>query len=372
MTLPVVSPAVAGAVFLRPEVDDENFITTRAQRTGITGLILRPRQLTVLESDGDERRARFRRLQALLAKPSTVWFLDPETSGLVAPSILNEDGAVRLRATAVAQSVALPLDVDTLRDPVVQQGLLEATWGVQAGAVALAAPYFRLEHGDEMAVTVNLELLARTAVVDARPTMAVLETPVGVLTSGWLGGIGRRLRAAGADVVLVRVVGCREDAAPATVAAYLRLARELRGVSVEVICDQVGRLGPLLAAGAGVAFSTGSWHYRSVSRDLIPRGGGGGGSQPIRYELPGRWRAAAPELARSLPAARCPVQGCRALEADATATDQREHFLHTIVVLAHTVLAGDLEALIEALKRSGDSVAARWADALRDVQAESA
>jgi hypothetical protein len=371
MRLPVPSPATAGAVFLRPEQHDGHFLAERAQRTGVAGLILRPRQLVILEIDGEERRARLHRLHGLLAKPSTVWFLDPETSALAAPSILIEDGAARLRATAVAQSVRLPLDDDSLADSAVQQELLEATWALHAGAAALTAPYLRIANGDDAGLALNLDLLARTAVVDGRPTMAVLEVPVGALTSGWLTGVGDKLRAAGADVVLVRIAGCRENASPRHAAAYLRLARELRGTSLQVICDQVGRLGPLLAAGAGVAFSTGSWHYRSVSRDLLPRSGGGG-SQRIPYELPGRWRAAEPALARNLASARCPAPSCRALEPDATPADQREHFLHSIVAFARMLVDADLDVLIDTLIRSGDPVAAKWASAVRELQAESA
>jgi hypothetical protein len=372
MTLLSVPPAPAGAVFLRPEQDDETFLTARGLRSGVAGLILRPRHLLLTEHDGEERRGRVVRLQALLAKPSTVWLMDPETASLVDPEILNEPGAARLRESAIAHSVQLPLQRDTLDDEEVQQELLEATWGVQAAAAALTAPYFRIARGDDAVIELNLELLRRTALSDDKSTVAVLEINIGALTSGWIAGIARRLAQAGADVVLLRVVGCKEDAPQRHAAAYLRLARELRASKLQVICDQVGRLGPILVAGAGAAFSTGSWHHRSVPRDLTPRSGGGGGSPPIPYELPGRWRSTVPALARNLSSARCSVEGCRALEADASPADQREHFLHTMVATAEEALTGDIDALIHSLSTSGDPIAAGWAQALREVQAESA
>jgi hypothetical protein len=174
------------------------------------------------------------------------------------------------------------------------------------------------------------------------------------------------------DLVMLRVVGCKEDAPARHVASYLRLARELTAAGLEVICDQVGRLGPVLVAGAGAAFSTGSWHYRSVPYDLIPRKGGGGGSQPIPYELPGRWRSSSPALARNLPAARCSVGSCRALDPEACPADQREHFLHTVVAAAEQARDSPIETILSSLTASGDATAAGWAAALREVQAESA
>jgi hypothetical protein len=372
MTLPSVSPVLSGDVFLRPEQDDETFLSARGLRSGVAGLILRPRQLLLAERDSGEHRDRIARLKGLLAKPSTVWLMDPETACLVDPEILNEPGARRLRESAIALSVNLPLQGDTLEDDEIQQGLLEATWGLQASAAALSAPYLRIARGDDAAVTVNLELLRRTALSDDRPTVAVLEINIGAITSGWSTGIARRLATAGADVVLLRVVGCKEDAPQRHAAAYLRLVRELRSSKLQVICDQVGRLGPVLVAGAGAAFSTGSWHHRSVPRGLTPRSGGGGGSPPIPYELPGRWRSTDPSLARHLNTAQCPVEGCRALELDATPADQREHFLHTIVASAEEALAGDVDALVSSLMSSGDPIAAGWAQALREVQAASA
>ncbi len=372
MTLQSVPPVSPGDVFLRPEQDDETFLSARGLRSGVAGLILRPRQLVLAERDGEERRSRVARLKGLLARPSTVWLMDPETACLVDPEILNEAGARRLRESAIALSVKLPLQRDTLEDDDIQQGLLEATWGLQAAAATLTAPYFRIAQGDDVAVTLNLELLRRTALSDERPTVAVLEINIGAITSGWSNGVARRLAKAGADVVLLRVVGCKEDAPQRHATAYLRLACELRASKLQVICDQVGRLGPVLVAGAGAAFSTGSWHHRSVPRHLTPRSGGGGGSPAIPYELPGRWRSAAPSLARNLSTARCPVKGCLALEPDATPADQREHFLHTIVASAEDALTGDIDALISSLASSGDPIAAGWAQALREVQAESA
>jgi hypothetical protein len=372
MTLPSLSPAPAGAVFLRPEPDDGTFLSERALRSGITGLILRPRLLLELAGDSKERLGRLRRVRAVLAKPSTMWLLDPETSGLTAPAITEEDAAARLRQTAIAQSVELPLNLATLADPDVMQVLLEATWALQAGAAALTAPYFRITTGDELLIALNLELARRTALADERATMAVLEANVGALTSGSLTRIAARLRACGVDLVMLRVVGCKEDAPARHVASYLRLARELTAAGLEVICDQVGRLGPVLVAGAGAAFSTGSWHYRSVPYDLIPRKGGGGGSQPIPYELPGRWRSSSPALARNLPAARCSVGSCRALDPKAGPADQREHFLHTVVAAAEQARDNPIETILSSLTASGDATAAGWAAALREVQAESA
>lgn len=372
MTLPAMSPAPAGAVFLRPEPDDGTFLTARALRSGIMGMILRPRLLLVREEDSEERLARLRRVQGLLARPSTVWLLDPETSGLVAAGITDEDAAARLRETAIAESVQLPLDLDTLAEPDTMQSLLEATWALQAGAAALTAPYFRVTLGDDHVIELNLELARRTTLVDERPTMAVLEANVGVVTSGSLVGIAARMRACGVDVVMLRVVGCKEDASQRHVASYLRLARELTEAGLQVICDQVGRLGPVLVAGSGAAFSTGSWHYRSVPYDLIPRKGGGGGSQPIPYELPGRWRSSSPALARNLPAARCAVKSCCALEPEATPADQREHFLHTVVAAAEQARDSMIETIVDSLAASGDAIAVGWAAALREVQAESA
>jgi hypothetical protein len=357
-------------VYLRPEPDDGTFLTARAMRSGITGLIIRPRMLLELEGDTPERLGRLRRVQGLLAKPSTVWLLDPETSGLIAPAITDEDAAGRLRKTAVAESVKLPLDLGTLADPEVKQSLLENTWSLQAGAQALTAPYFRVTSGDEQVIELNLDLARRTALVDDRPTMAVLEANIGAVTSGSLAGIAARMRAAGVDLVMVRVVGCNESASQRHVASYLRLAREITAAGLEVICDQVGRLGPVLVAGAGAAFSTGSWHYRGVSYDLIPRKAGGGGSQAVPYEMPDRWRSSSPALARSLPDARCAVGNCCALDPKAKPADQREHFLHTVVAAAEQARDNTIETIVDSLIKSGDATAVCWAVALREVQAE--
>lgn len=371
--LPGLSFMVPGAAFLRPEGDDANFLVNRAPRTGIAGYVMRPRQLGALATDDERYQQRQVRVQALLAEPSTVWLLDPETSCLTDQRVLADEGVViRIRATAIAQSVALPLDPHALTDADVQQSLLEATWGLQAGAAALTAPYLRLTAQDSTTTAVNLELLQRTAAADDRPTMAVVEGSIATLTDSRLATLGHRLRAAGADIVLLRIVGSKENASAHQVASYIRVARGLRAASLNIICDQVGRLGPLYAASIGAAFSTGSWHYRSIPTDRVPRSGGGGGSQPIFYEMPGRWRAVEPAMARQLPSARCPVEGCRALTAAAKPGDQREHFLHTITALAETIVEGDLAALLDALEGSGDPILRGWALALRQVYAESA
>ena len=364
----------AGAVFLRPEMDDAKFLREHAMATGIAGLIVRPRQLHVLESDTAERKQRVDEVKELLAKPGTISIFDPETAALCGIGVDTEDGAERLRETPVARCTTIPWTAELLIDPDRQQHVLEVTWAEGAFADALTAPYVRIARGDDEALELNVEFVRRTAAAaraEGKPMCAVIEANIGAITSGWLTGIAHPLRDAGADIVLLRVVAFREDAGLRHLRACLELVRELRREGLDVICDQVGRVGPVLVAATGCAFSTGSWHFRSVARQLVPKKAGGGGSRAIPYELNADWRDAPVSLARSLDRARCPIEGCRALEVDATPADLRAHFLHTMVRSAGIAAQADgLDRTITSLNAAKGKLSGIWAAALTDVQSD--
>jgi hypothetical protein len=354
-------------------MDDATFLTKHAMTTGIAGLIVRPRHLQARADDTTERKQRVVDVKTLLAKPGTSSILDPETAALCGDDIDSEEGAERLRATAIATCIDIPWTRDALADADVQQQILEATWSEGAFADALSAPYIRIARGDDEALDLNIELARRTAQaarIEGKPACAFIEVNIGAITTGWLAGAPRRYRNAGVNVVVLRIVRFREDASLRHMRACLAFVRELRDAGLDVICDQVGRVGPVFVAGTGCAFSTGSWHFRTVTNQLVPKKGGGGGSRAIPYELPDHWRDASASLARSLDGARCPVDDCDALATESPGA-LRAHFLHTLVRAAEVAAAADgLERTIASLRAAQGEPQTAWAIALSEAQSE--
>lgn len=377
--LPVVSrsPIVPrGGFLLRTERGDLRFLARRVLGGPAAGLVVSARILASVTGDDSERRAALAAWRRLLASPGLTWLFDPDTVALTAADIVDEPGAAeRLREGPIGSSVELPLSVaDVAHDAETRQGLLQATWAQQAGAAALSAPYVPHTRGDDLPTDVNLELVRSTARADGRPTAAWLQATVGTLTSGEIAPLARRYAAAGADVALLRIEGVTErDATARHVEAYVRAIQAFEAAGVQAVPDCVGRLGPVLVAAGATAFTAGSWHFRGVGRERLPRRQRGGGSAPVPYELPGRLRAAgALQLARQARSAWCTVPGCRALAPDATPGDLREHAVHEFAAAATQASVQGVAGMLSLLASEADQLLLGWAQGLRATSARSA
>jgi hypothetical protein len=364
----------SGSFLLRPEHGDGRFIRDRVLPTGAGGLVISARLVNGLESDPPHRAERVRELRALLGESRALWLYDPDTPALADPGVLTESGAAaRLRDGPIGSSVPLPLRVELASDRDVTQALLESTWAQQATSAGMSAPYLRFKAGDDALQRLNVELVRRTSQADHRPAIAFVEATVGALTSGRMATLAEAYARAGARVAVLRVAGLPEQQAlRRQVAAYLRTIATYKSAGLQVVADMAGRLGAVLVAGGADAFSSGSWHFRSVSRDRVPRVGGGGGSRPVLYELGRRFRAVSPDLARQLPDAQCAVAGCRALDSNASAADLREHAIHIFVAAAADAAARGPAGVLADLEGAGLSYTAEWALGLRDAMAERA
>ncbi|HWT95390.1 MAG TPA: hypothetical protein VN238_20505 [Solirubrobacteraceae bacterium] len=351
-----------GLFYFRCDSDDWDFLAALATPLPFDAAVISDRYLAEYPK-GHKREDEPRdRLVSALSQLGAPWALDPDTARLEQSS-----SATRQRPRAanrpLARALPLPLAIDRLARRGAVETLLGASVLHQVGSPAFAVPYLEVSGLDDPRFAINLQLLdGALGLAGDRRVVAYLQVLRSRLVDGTARSLVRRLVASGAQTVFVRVR--RLDAEQATAEELLAYAGVIQaGIDVggRVVPDCVGRLGPTLVATGADGFSAGAKHFRKLSDDLHPVGGGGG--VPLLWEEPGRTQAA--ESASASP--RCPVPSCPAPDGpgpDHAAT--RVHNLHEFKGAAR--LAGR-EGLAYAarLLSSPSPVAQVWGSALQEL-----
>jgi hypothetical protein len=205
-------------------------------------------------------------------------------------------------------------------------------------------------------------MMERTlGIVGPGRTTAFVQVTAAKLREGILREAAAPIAATGLQKVILRVRDIGEGVQGEDLHALLDALDTYTAAGFEVIVDCAGRLGPLLAHQGAAGFSTGPMYFRKVAQALLAIGGGGGGSA-LRYEEYGAWRWVDRGEISKLGLA-CPVAGCKAVSG-CELDDIREHNLHALRRLAGEVSSWGAPELIASLRKSGDRVAAGWANVL--------
>jgi hypothetical protein len=348
-----------GQFYFRPE-DDQWRLIRACGAEAFDQAIVQARYLAPFPLDDGRHGQEARALAHALHEHGAPWLIDLGTPALCHRDVERADSSARLRQAEFAQLLSLPLTAADLADAAARNAFVDLALEFQVDAPLRSAPYFEVAAEDDPFVDINLDMLRRVAGAAGPGAVGFLELTLDALNRGLPGRLARRYADTGLSLVMLRVRNLTPEAASVRqFAAYLDAVAAFAAHEIALVADQVGRLGPPLVAGGANGFSGGTQFFRTVPRQAVTLGGGGGGPK-LPVELPGRWTAAPRD---TVPAAIiCPVGGCRIAEGSRKTDDLREHNLHYLRYLGQ--LADDRAALVRVLKSSGQREAVAWADEL--------
>lgn len=345
-----------GQFYFRPE-DDQWSLIRACGSDAFDRAIVQARYLAPYpESDGRHGQDP-RELARALREHGAPWLIDLGTPALCHRDIVRADSWARLRETEFAKLLDLPLGIAALEDQGALDAFVDATLQFQVDAPLRSAPYFEFAHEDDPLLAINLAMLSRVVGAAGPMAVGVIQITLDNLNRGLPARVAARYADIGVEVVLLRVRNLAAEAASQRqLGAYLDAIVACVAREIDVVADQVGRLGPPAVAGGAAGFSGGAHFFRTVPGQVVTLGGGGGGTK-LPVELPGRWTAATRDV---LPNDfSCPVPDCRVAAGSRKPNDLREHTLHYLRYLAG--LAADATEIVRSLKASGQTEALAWA-----------
>jgi hypothetical protein len=350
---------MVGQFYFRPE-DDQWLLIRACGADAFDGAIVQARYLAPYP-EADARYGQDpRELANALREHGAPWLIDLGTPALSHRDITRADPWARLRETDFAQLVELPLAAGALEDPGAQDTFVDAALEFQVDAPLRSAPYFEFASEDDPFLPINLAMLRRVVGAAGPAAVGIMQITLDGLNRGLPLRVAARYADTGVHLLLLRVRNLpAESASVRQFGAYLDAVAGYVAREIDIVADQVGRLGPPVVAGGAAGFSGGAQFFRTVPGQVVTLGGGGGGTK-LPVELPGRWATA---TRNALPSDfSCPVDGCRVAAGSRKPNDLREHTLHYLRYLA--VLASDVGAITRSLKASGQAGAVAWADEL--------
>lgn len=298
------------------------------------------------------------------------WSLDPNTAQLE-----HENSGKRLRPRAagslLAKALPLPLSPSDLTSEAAQEILVDAAATVQLRSQGFASPYLEVGRVDDPRIKINADLIKRSVErAGDRAVVAYLQTMARFLRDGSAVEVAKHLHDAGAQVIFIRIRRLDpEQASIDDTLAYADLVQRIARAGSRAVPDCIGRLGPVLVAAGADGFSTNALHFRKVP-DVLLVSGGGGGSRPLQYEVPGRWHAVPLDRpASNLPP--CAVADCEAEDGQGNENAIRVHNLHELRRLARLAAAEGV-AFAEHLRAAGSPYASGWAEALERLALQAA
>lgn len=220
--------------------------------------------------------------------------VEPDTAPMLATGIARYDSAARLRATAAASVVELPLTVEQLRSAQRRDVFVDASMQDQRLARAVAPPHLDFRSANDERLTLNL-LMVRRVVTAAAAQMPVafIQVTRAVLMRGVLRDVARRYAATGVQRVFIRVRGVGEDASADELAAYLDAIEAFTECSVDVVADCVGASDRCSSMVGHSGSRPAACSSAALRRRCSPRAVGAGG-RPFRLSMPGAtWSAVA-------------------------------------------------------------------------------
>jgi hypothetical protein len=352
-------------VFFRPENHDAAFVSwLPPSERPFDGVVLPAKYLAPYpEPNGADPDA----LPEALAAKHVPMLVDPATPELALPSVTWRAHR-RLLESRIGRALELPLDVRLLiENEGARNYLVDEALAAEQRGDALAPPYLEYQHRAQGELETNIAMFERTRPsAGAKPVVAFVQATESAFRAGLAPALAGAYADAGAEHVFLRVRGLRNEELDADAfAAYLDVIAAFRQVDIRVTVDCCGRAGPPLIAGGASGFATGWRHFRHVARK--PFGNGGGGSEPSRYEVFGRFADVPFELAAQLELT-CPVESC---QAHLRAPEQlrmfrlRLHFFHVLRAEADIAAARGPVAYADRLAPTGGH-AAVWAEVLRE------
>lgn len=290
--------------------------------------------------------------------------IEPDTPALCSRGVVRYPSATRLRATAAATAVELPLTVDQLKDSVRRDAFVDASMQDQRLARAVAGPHLEFRSATDARLELNLVMLRRTvASAGTQVPIAFIQVTRTRLLGGVVAEVAPQYAATGIRRVFLRVREVGEDMSASEFEAYLEVIDAFVDCGVDLVADCVGRVGPLLVHEGALGFSSGGMFHRRVAKPLLASGGGNGGAA-VSIESPHGWSEIARDSEEAASVASCPVAGCRLVAPDVTLDDIREHRLHTLRRRGLLAVDQDTAELIRELRATGQSQARELADVL--------
>lgn len=345
-----------GQFYFRPE-DDQWPLIRACRANAFDQAIVQARYLAPYPEKDGRHGHDPRELAHALREHGGPWLVDLGTPALRHRDITRADSCARLRETEFAQLLELPLEPDSLGDAGARDAFVDATLEFQVDSPLRSAPYFEFADEDDPWLAINLAMLSRVVGAAGPAAVGFVQVTLDGFNRGLPARVAGRYAETGVSLLLLRVRNLpAETATGRQFRAYLDAIAAHVVYEIEIVADQVGRLGPPAVAGGAGGFSGGAHFFRSVPGQVVTLGGGGGGTK-LPVELPGRWAAASRD---ALPAdVSCPVPSCLVAAGSRKANDLREHTLHYLRYLAD--LAADASEIIRSLKASGQPEAVAWA-----------
>ncbi len=356
--------AERGHIFARLEHDQWDFARERAR--SFHGAIVAAKHLAPYPPTHPSAGQDHERLAKAVVDARRALVVDPGTPALTSRAVMRYPSAARLRATAAATAVALPLTVEQLHDESLRDGFVDGCMLDQCLARAVAAPYLEARSQGDARHAVNLQMLRRVLrSAGAQVPVAFIQVTRDRLLRGLLSELASDYSANGVERVFIRVRGVGEDASAIEFRAYLEALDAFTACAIDVVPDCVGRLGPLLVHEGAIGFSTGTMFFRTVAAPLLAKGGGAGGAS-VSIESSDGWCEIPRDSDQVATMEPCPEPGCRAGTPYAELDDLREHRLHTLARLAREAAERDTGDLIRSLRSSGQARAREQAEVLAE------
>lgn len=355
----------SSTLYFRPESSEAALVRTAGERGAFDAGIIRAKYLAdypkghPLEGDDPSELARAFRERRI------AYVVDLDTPALCRSELRDEAIERRLRSTAAARALDLPLAPDELNDTAKRTFFVGENIAMQAGAQALAAPYLEVMSEQDVRLQLNAAMVADVvAAGDGRPVVAFVQVTRHRLESGLLRRLAAHYAGIGLSSVVLRVRDLdAEEATTIQLRNYLEAVDAFAAHDLHVIVDCVGRLGPVLVARGARGFSTGARFFRKVAQSPINTGGGGGGGD-LLFEVPGRLRGVAVGLRRTSGIPRCAVGECATAGNSPTNAQLREHNLHSLKALGQLAAALGPAGFAAYLLDGGDDREREWARVL--------
>jgi hypothetical protein len=372
-TAGVAAGLPAGPLFYyRPTHNDHRFLEDFPQRSQFDAAIIPARYLGPF-APGSRSALRGhdpRALATALAAARAPFVVDPDTPVLAALAPGVSPPTPRVPLMAHAQVASLPISPLSLAQSGARTAFVQASVTAQAGAAAIAAPYFEFDQLNGSWHRRNLDLLEDTAqLAQGRPLVAFVQVPLTALVGRLVERAARTYAGLGIDHVFLRVAGFDpQSASGAEVAAYRRALDALQDAGIPAVADCVGRFGLVTTAAGGAGFTCGARFNHWIAEDAVYEPSDMT-SDPCRYEVPKRWfaldHADARRAAASHAIPSCPAAGCSALAAGAGATDLKEHLIHYFVwAVRNFAVVGAQGARTSLTTHPVGSVTQAWVSAL--------
>jgi len=352
-----------GQIYLRARHDELELVSSPSPRP-FGAAILYARYLAPYPPDHPRAGQTTTELVDTLRVAQVQYVIDPGTPALTKRDIASAKEGARLRQTPMVAAIELPLRGDDLRNRRRRERFVDDTLTMQAGAAAVAAPYLEYKRRGSDVRRVNLAMVRRcVASAAGQMPVAFIQATLAAVLDGVLTDLAPAYAATGVTRVFVRVRGLDAEAASAReFSAYLDGIAAFNEVSIELVPDCVGRLGPPLVAGGAPSFSTGAVHFRKVPWPLLNKSGGGG--VEVFYEVDGGFHAVARSTRHTVQS--CFVPRCVAAAPNASLDDLRLHNLHVLREESRLAAANGGAWYAARLIASGQPQAVVWGETLRE------